>query len=85
MNGTFVCAAWGGGQLCAFALLWSGRGGAEFRFFFQKGYSGKRRHVYLVPQYCPFSPFFEEGAPTKIDCRKKQVPFVLTSLLEDLV
>ena len=34
----------------------------------------------------PFYPFLGEGAPTKIDYRKKLVPWtlILTSLLEDL-
>ena len=37
-------------------------------------------------KYCPFSPrFLVQGAPTKIDYRKRGSTLILTSLLEDLV
>ena len=41
-----------------------------------------KRTVY-VPQYCPFTLFWGEGSPTKIDHREKGT-LVLTSPLEDL-
>ena len=41
--------------------------------------------LYLGRPVVPFYPLLGEGAPTKMDYRKKVGTLILTSLLEDLV